>query len=150
MAAAPSDEVQVESATRRPVRVVTVDDQPFFRTAARAIVDSTPGFELVGESADGESALELVPRVDPDIVILDFRMPGLDGIEVADRLHRENPDRVIILASSLEPEVLSPLAQGCGASALVHKHWLTPRLLRGLWVAHRRGSGSTRHQGRSR
>jgi len=93
MAAAPSDEVQVESATRRPVRVVTVDDQPFFRTAARAIVDSTPGFELVGESADGESARELVPRLDPDIVILDVRMPGIDGIDVADRLHREDPAR---------------------------------------------------------
>jgi len=144
MAAAPSDEVQVESATRRPVRVVTVDDQPFFRTAARAIVDSTPGFELVGESADGESALELIPRLDPDIVILDVRMPGIDGIDVADRLHREDPDRIIILASSLEPETLARLARGCGASAVVQKHWLTPRLLRGLWVAHRRGDRPSR------
>jgi DNA-binding NarL/FixJ family response regulator len=124
---------------QRPVRVVTVDDQPLFRSAAKAIIECTPGFELVGESADGESALELIPRVDPDIVILDVRMPGIDGIDVANRLHREDPDRVIILASSLEPEVLSRLARGCGASALVYKHWLTPRLLRGLWVAHRRG-----------
>ncbi|MDA0158924.1 response regulator transcription factor [Solirubrobacter ginsenosidimutans] len=123
----------------RPVRVVTVDDQAVFRSAARAIVDSTPGFELVGESADGESALELIPRLDPDIVILDVRMPGIDGIDVADRLHREDPDRIIILASSLEPETLSRLARGCGATALLQKHWLTPRLLRGLWVVHRRG-----------
>jgi DNA-binding NarL/FixJ family response regulator len=127
------------SARRRPVRVVTVDDQALFRSAARAIVDHTPGFELVGESADGESALELIPRLDPDIVILDVRMPGIDGIDVAERLHREDPDRIIILASSLEPELLARLARGCGASALVHKHWLTPRMLRGLWVAHRRG-----------
>jgi DNA-binding NarL/FixJ family response regulator len=123
----------------RAVRVVTVDDQAVFRSAARAIVDHTPGFELVGESADGESALELIPRLDPDIVILDVRMPGIDGIDVAERLHREDPDRIIILASSVEPELLARLARGCGASALVYKHWLTPRLLRGLWVAHRRG-----------
>ena len=139
MTAAPSDEVHVRSTKRRPVRVVTVDDQALFRSAAKAIIDFTPGFELVGESADGESALELIPRVDPDIVILDVRMPGIDGIDVAKRLHREDPDRIIVLASSLEPEVLSRLARGCGATAVVHKHWLTPRLLRGLWVAHRRG-----------
>jgi DNA-binding NarL/FixJ family response regulator len=124
---------------QRPVRVVTVDDQAIFRSAARAIVECTPGFELVGESADGESALELIPRLDPDIVILDVRMPGIDGIDVADRLRREDPDRIIILASSVEPETLSRLARGCGASALLQKQWLTPRLLRGLWVAHRRG-----------
>jgi DNA-binding NarL/FixJ family response regulator len=123
----------------RPVRVVTVDDQAVFRSAARAIVDHTPGFELVGESADGESALELVPRLDPDIVILDVRMPGIDGIDVAERLHREDPDRIILLASSVDSETLARLARGCGATAVLQKHWLTPRLLRGLWVVHRRG-----------
>jgi DNA-binding NarL/FixJ family response regulator len=135
MAVTPADEPR-----RRPIRVVTVDDQPLFRSAAKAIIDCTPGFELVGESADGESALELIPRLDPDIVILDVRMPGIDGIDVADRLHRDDPDRIVILASSLEPELLARLARGCGATALVDKHWLSPRLLRGLWIAHRRGA----------
>ena len=115
MAAAPSDEVQVESATRRPSGSSPSTTSAFFRSAARAIVDSTPGFELVGESADGESALELIPRLDPDIVILDVRMPGIDGIDVADRLHREDPDRIIILASSARAGALSRLARGCGA-----------------------------------
>jgi DNA-binding NarL/FixJ family response regulator len=128
-----------ERVLRMPVRVLTVDDQPAFRDAARAIVDYTPGFEIVGESKDGAAALELVPRLDPDIVIVDVRMPGIDGIEVAGRLREQDPDRVIVLASSVETALLSPLARGCGASALVHKHWLTPRFLRGLWVAHRRG-----------
>lgn len=122
-----------------PVRVVTVDDQPVFRHAARAIVDSTPGFTLVGESADGESALELVSETHPDIVILDVRMPGIDGIEVAERLRADDPDRIIVLASSVDMTQLAELARECGASALVHKHWLTPRFLHGLWVAHRRG-----------
>src|SRR4051812_28303372 len=84
------------------VRVVTVDDQPAFRMAARAIIDSTPGFELVGESADGAAGLELVSEVDPDLVLLDVRMPGLDGIEVADRLRAEDPTRVVILASTVD------------------------------------------------
>jgi two-component system nitrate/nitrite response regulator NarL len=122
----------------RLVHIVTVDDQPSFRQAARAMIAGTRDFELVGEAADGQTALELVRDADPDMVLLDVRMPGMDGIELADRLRAEDPDRVIVLASSMDPQELSRLARACGAAALVHKHWLTPRLLRGLWIAHRR------------
>jgi DNA-binding NarL/FixJ family response regulator len=122
----------------RAVRVVTVDDQQIFRRAAEAIIASTPGFELVGESSDGAAALELVPEIDPDMVIVDVRMPGLDGIEVAHRLHEDDPTRIVVLATSVDPRGLTRLARTSGAAALVHKHWLTPRLLRGLWVALRR------------
>ena len=123
---------------RRCVRVVTVDDQPQFRRAANALIESTPGFELVGESVDGESALRLVPEADPDIVIVDVRMPGMSGIELSRRLHEQNSKRVIVLASSADPRDLARPARSSGVAAVVHKHWLTPRLLRGLWVAHRR------------
>jgi DNA-binding NarL/FixJ family response regulator len=120
------------------IRVVTVDDQRPFRDAARALVGSTPGFELVGESEDGEGALRLVHEADPDMVILDVRMPGMDGIEVASRLVAEDPTRVVVLVSSADLRPLSDLAWSSGASALVRKHWFTPHLLRGLWAAHRR------------
>ena len=116
------------------VRIVTVDDQPAFRTAAQAIIASTPGFELVGESADGASALRMVREADADLVLVDVRMPGIDGIEVAKRLLAEDPTRVVVLASTLDPNSLSGLARACGAAAVVRKHWLTPRLLRGLWI----------------
>jgi DNA-binding NarL/FixJ family response regulator len=120
------------------IRVVTVDDQRPFREAARALVVGTPGFELVGESEDGEAALRLVHEADPDMVILDVRMPGMDGIEVANRLTAEDRSRVIVLVSSADLRPLSDLAWASGADALVRKHWLTPHLLRGLWAAHRR------------
>jgi DNA-binding NarL/FixJ family response regulator len=115
--------------------VVTVDDQPLFRQAAAAVIASTPGFELVGESCDGESALKLVPALDPDMVIVDVRMPGIDGIEVARRLREDDPTRMVVLATSVDTRTFAGLARGSGAAALVHKHWLTPRVLRGLWVA---------------
>jgi DNA-binding NarL/FixJ family response regulator len=120
------------------VRVLTVDDQELFREAARALVDRTPGFEVVGESADGASAIRLAREVDPDMVILDIRMGGLDGIDTARRMNAEDPTRVLVLASSADVQELSALSEPTGAAALVRKHWLTPRLLRGLWVVHRR------------
>jgi DNA-binding NarL/FixJ family response regulator len=120
------------------VRVLTVDDQALFHEAARAIVDHTPGFEVVGESSDGASAIRLAREIDPDMVILDIRMAGLDGIDTARRLHAEDPTRVVVLASSADVQELSALSAASGAAALVRKHWLTPRLLRGLWVVHRR------------
>jgi DNA-binding NarL/FixJ family response regulator len=121
-----------------PIRIATVDDQRPFREAARALVTAMPDFELVGESADGEEALRLVRESDPDMVLLDVRMAGLDGIEVASRLSAEDPSRVIILVSSGDLRPLSGLARSCGADALVNKHWLTRNLLRGLWAVHRR------------
>jgi DNA-binding NarL/FixJ family response regulator len=121
-----------------PVSVVTVDDQATFRRAAGAMIAGTRGFELVGEAGDGEAALAVVRDADPDMVLLDVRMPGMDGIELASRLRDEDPTRVVVLASTSCPQELSRLARASGAAALVHKHWLTPRLLRGLWIAHRR------------
>jgi DNA-binding NarL/FixJ family response regulator len=123
--------------TTRPVRLITVDDQPHFHAAAEAIVASTPGFELVGEATDGPAALRDVDALDPDMVIVDVRMPGMDGMQIVERLRAKNPDRVIVLATTVETGALGELARACGAAALVRKHWLTPRMLRGLWIAHR-------------
>ena len=122
----------------RPVRLMTVDDQPHFHAAAQEIVAQTPGFELVGESPDGPAALDAAARLDPDMVIVDVRMPGMDGMELADRLRAADRTRVVVLATTTDTHALAGLARDCGAAALVRKQWLTPRLLRGLWVAHRR------------
>jgi DNA-binding NarL/FixJ family response regulator len=118
--------------------IVTVDDHAPFLEAARAVVRCVPGFEIVGEQADARAALGVVRDADPDMVIVDVRMPGMDGIELARRLNDENPTRVVVLATTADLEDVAPRAQRCGAAALVNKRWLTPRLLRGLWVAHRR------------
>ena len=122
----------------RAVRLLTVDDQPLFREAARAVVAQTPDFELVGEAADGQAAIRVAREVDPDMVIVDVRMAGMDGIETTRALTAEDPTRLVVLVSSADVRELSDLARASGAGALLRKHWLTPRLLRGLWVAHRR------------
>src|ERR671910_266652 len=83
----------------RSVRVLTVDDQALFRGVARDVIEATPGFEAVGEASSGEQALEAVERLAPELVLLDVRMPGMDGIEVARHLATEHPRTVVVLIS---------------------------------------------------
>jgi DNA-binding NarL/FixJ family response regulator len=118
------------------VRVVTVDDQAAFRRAAEVVINAAPGFELAGEAASGEEGLSVVGSLDPDLVLLDVRMPGINGVETARRLAAERPDLVIVLVSVQEPGS-APGASACGAATQVAKRDLGPSLLRDLWVAHR-------------
>jgi DNA-binding NarL/FixJ family response regulator len=129
------------------VKVLTVDDQAVFRDAARALIASTPGFALAGEAASGIEAISAVERLHPDMVLLDVRMPGLDGIETARRLTDAGSDAVVVLVTGHDLADMQPLAEESGAVALVLKERLRPRLLRDLWASHggptRQGAGGT-------
>ena len=118
------------------VRVVTVDDQPFFRDAAREVIDATPGFEAIGEASSGEEALGLVDEVEPELVLIDVRMAGMDGIATAERIRAAHPQVVVVLISIEDPADVPAEARTCGAAALVRKQDFKPRLLQHLWVAH--------------
>src|ERR671911_2415666 len=116
----------------RGVRVLTVDDQEMFRGVARDVIDATPGFEAVGEAASGEEALAAVERLSPELVLLDVRMPGIDGIEVARRLPAAHPRTVVVLIS-IEEGIDVPSASQLDSVPLVRKQDFGPRLLRRLW-----------------
>ena len=124
--------------THAPVEIVTVDDQAIFRAAVRDVIEATPGFRAVGEASSGEEALRLVAELEPQLVLLDVRMPGMDGIETAGRLHAAHPDTVVVLVSLAESGDLPSSAGACGAAALVRKQDFGPALLRSLWSAHGR------------
>jgi DNA-binding NarL/FixJ family response regulator len=84
--------------------VLIVDDHPSFREAARLLLESE-GFAVVGESATGEDALEHADALQPDVVLLDVNLPGIDGLEVARRLHGPR----IVLVSSRDAADVGPL-----------------------------------------
>lgn len=126
------------------VRVLAVDDQEVFRRVARQLVASTDGFELVGEAASGEEAVALACALHPDLVILDVRMPGVDGIETARRLGGVVPDAVVVLVSLERLGDLPSSITSVGAAAHVRKQELSPRALRGLWRVHGRRSRDRR------
>ena len=107
----------------RSVRVLTVDDQDLFRGVARD----------VGEATNGEEGLAAVERLSPELVLLDVRMPGIDGIEVARRLAASHPDVLVVLIS-IEERIDVPSAANLNAVPLVRKQDFGPRLLRRLWA----------------
>jgi DNA-binding NarL/FixJ family response regulator len=123
------------SETTRPVTVLAVDDQPVFLQAARALIEATPGFEHVGQARSGPEALTLAAALQPDLILLDLRMPGMDGTETARRLEALVPDAVVVLVALGELPDTSAVA---GIDAMLQKQALSARTLRGIWAAHGR------------
>lgn len=115
----------------REVAVLTVDDQASFRSALREVVDAAPEFRLVGEAASGEAGLEAVATLCPSLVIMDKRMPGMDGIEACRLLVERHPEVVVVITSVEDPD--PALMDSSGAAAVVRKQDLSPRRLAALW-----------------
>jgi DNA-binding NarL/FixJ family response regulator len=118
-------------------RVLVVDDSPQFRTAVRAVLRSVPGFEVVGEAATGEEAVQQVGAAIPDLVLMDLRMPGIGGAEASRRILADAPATVVFLCSTYDRADLPAEVGRSGAAAYVHKEELTAELLSGLWDEHR-------------
>jgi len=97
-----------------PVRVLLADDQRLVRESLGTMLGLLPGIELVASAADGEEALVLTDEHNPDVVLMDLRMPRLDGIEATRQLHERRPDvRVIALTTYADDEsVLGALRAG--------------------------------------
>src|SRR3954462_14460639 len=109
-----------------PVRVLTVDDQPLFRDAARAVISATPGFVSLAEVPTGEDALALVDRLRPDFVLVDVGLPGIDGLGPSRRLTAARPAPVVLLISAQDDPGLRDSASDSGAVAFVTKEELRP------------------------
>jgi DNA-binding NarL/FixJ family response regulator len=100
--------------------VLIVDDHASFRRCARALLTSE-GFEVVGEAADGTTALEAAKALDPELILLDIQLPDIDGFEVARRLLADDPARQIVLVSSRDRSSYGPLIEASGARGFVSK-----------------------------
>jgi len=120
-----------------PVRVLLVDDQALVRAGFRMILDSEPGIEIVGEASDGLEAVEAVRRDRPDVVLMDIRMPELDGLEATRRIlangSLEEGPRVLMLTTfDLDEYVYEALR--AGASGFLLKDTPPEQLVQGIQV----------------
>jgi two-component system invasion response regulator UvrY len=119
------------------VGVLAVDDQPIFLDVAREVVAATPGFHWLGGATCGPEALDAVGKLAPTLVLLDVRMPGMDGIETAQRILESHPDVIVVLVSVDESPALGPAVAASGAATLVRKQEFGPEMLRRLWRTHK-------------
>jgi two-component system invasion response regulator UvrY len=115
------------------VGVLAVDDQSIFLDVAREVVAATPGFSWVGGATCAEEALDAVRKLDPELVLMDVRMPGMDGIEAAGRISEMHLDTVVVLISIEESPAITPAIEASGAATLVRKQEFSPAMLRRLW-----------------
>jgi CheY-like chemotaxis protein len=104
--------------------ILVVDDHPTFRATARALLEAE-GFVVVGEAADGESALTAIGRLAPEIVLLDVQLPDIDGFEVAARAAGLDAVPQIVLTSSREASDFGSLIEESGARGFIAKDELS-------------------------
>ena len=102
------------------IRVVIADDQPLVRTGLRMILSTEPDIEVVGQAADGSEAIAVCAETKPDVVLMDVRMPEVDGIEATRRIGtQENPPRVLVLTTfDLDDVVYDALRAGASGFLL--------------------------------
>jgi two-component system invasion response regulator UvrY len=117
------------------VGVVVVDDQAPFRRAARAILGATPGFALLAEADSGEQAVALARSLEPDVILMDIKMPGIGGIEATRLITTARAATLVVLLSSYPERDLPADARACGAAAYVPKEGFGRGVLERIWNA---------------
>jgi DNA-binding NarL/FixJ family response regulator len=103
------------------IRVLIADDHPFFRDGLRVLLEATPDTELVGEATDGDEAVALAAELEPDVILMDLRMPGLGGIEATRKILEKTPDTGILVVTMVEDDDSVFAAMRAGARGYLLK-----------------------------
>jgi len=105
----------------RVARVLIADDQTLFRSGLARLLDEDPRITLVGQAADGLDAVKKTAALKPDVVLMDLRMPGLDGAEATQQIVRDHPDVKVLILSTFEADTYVLQALKAGASGYILK-----------------------------
>jgi DNA-binding NarL/FixJ family response regulator len=118
------------------IRLLIVDNHTLFRQGLVSLLESEPGFQVVGEASSGEEALQIAPELQPDVVLMDVKMPGIGGVEATRRLVKTVPEtRVLMLTVSDEEESLFAAIQA-GARGYILKNADAGELLEAVQRVH--------------
>lgn len=118
------------------IRVVVVDDQSLLRMAFRMILEAHPDIAVVGEAADGARAADLVGRLRPDVVLMDVRMPVMDGIEATRSITSDVPESRVLVLTVFDEDAYVYAALRAGASGFLLKNALPAELFAAIHAVH--------------
>ena len=99
---------------QEPASILLIDDHPMLRTGVKQLVSMAPDITVVGEASNGEQGIELAESLDPDLILLDLNMPGMNGLETLDKLREKSlSGRVVVFSvSNHEEDVVTALKRG--------------------------------------
>lgn len=115
--------------TSESIGVLLVDDHPLVRAGLSGLLDATENLRVVGEAADGASALALAAELAPDVVLMDISMPVMDGFEATSKLREEKPDACVLMLTGSNARVDVDKARTAGASGYVTKDRIAAELI---------------------
>ncbi|MDR2114412.1 MAG: response regulator transcription factor [Bifidobacteriaceae bacterium] len=118
------------------IKVLLVDDQSLMRMGFAMVLAAEPGMEVVGEAADGKSALEQTQALQPDVVLMDVRMPQMDGIEATRQLVEHCPDTRVILLTTFDLDEYAFAGLKAGASGFLLKDVRPAELVNAIKAVH--------------
>jgi DNA-binding NarL/FixJ family response regulator len=118
-----------------PRRVVVVDDHELLRAGTRRILEEASGFSVVGEAEDGDAALRVVEEVKPDVVLIDIRLPTMNGIDLARQIVSEYPNTTVLILSAYDDENYVRAALAAGVAGYLLKTTPSEQLLRSIRAA---------------
>jgi CheY-like chemotaxis protein len=95
-----------------PIRLLVADDHPVVRDGLRGMLTGQPDLEVVGKAANGAEAVAMVPRLRPDVVLMDLRMPGMDGVEAIRKLRTSSPDVRVLVLTTFDTDVVRAIEAG--------------------------------------
>lgn len=119
------------------MKIVLIDDHEIYRIGLRSLLQAEPNFEIVGEAANSEEGLETIEAVQPDVVVVDYAMPGITGLEVLDKIRKKYPNiRVIMLTASKSESVLAEALES-GAHGVILKQDTSNQLVQAVETVYR-------------
>jgi DNA-binding NarL/FixJ family response regulator len=114
------------------IKILLVDDQPLLRMGFQLVLEAQPDMTIVGEAGEGAEAVAQVAALAPDIVLMDIRMPGMDGIEATERITRDHPASRVLILTTFDLDDFAFAALNAGAAGFLLKNAEPSELIAGI------------------